>query len=208
VDSTAGFSVGDWVDVGTGTNSESVKLTAVTETSIRGVFLSSHSSGDPVRLYALPYVTGVIPPTGMGANAQGTATTLRFFGDINGDSTVQYVEYVLDGANNQITRSITPVGQGSKGPAIPFIRNIAPGSVQFTLYSDVLGVITSVDVAFTVQNSSRGAQNQLTQLASKATIPSTIAASALTFELLQFQGINRLPSTPPQVTTWASYEEQ
>jgi len=206
VDSAEGFTVGDWVDVGTGANLESVEIIAVAETSISGVFIVNHDAGDPVRLFALPYAAGVIPSGGMGPNAQSTATTLRFFGDINGDSTIQYVEYVYDIGNNQITRSITPIGQGNKSGAVPFIRNISRNSARFTLSTDGMGVVTSVGVEFTVQNSQRGVASQDTQMASHVTIPSTIAASALTWEQLMLQSIVKLPTTPAEIISWAGYD--
>ncbi len=213
VASTAGFSIGDWVDLldaATGAFSESVEITALTGGAITGIFRQSHSSGDRVALFALPYATGVIPPAGMGANARQTVTTLKFYGNIESDqsigsaSNVQYVEYVYDGAANQITRSVTPVNQAIKAEAIPFIRNVAPGSVQFTLETNGLGVVTSVNVSFTVQNALQSESQ--TQLSSMAVIQSAMAASSLLYELQQFQDINRLPATPPQVIAWAGYE--
>jgi hypothetical protein len=69
-----------------------------------------------------------------------------------------------------------------------------------------MGVVTSVGVEFTVQNNWRGTENQMTQMASHVTIPSTIAASALTWEQLMIQNIVKLPPTPPEITSWAGYD--
>ena len=205
VASAAGLSPGDWVDVGTGLSLETVQLTAVSSNSISAVFQNDHSSGEPLRLFAFPYVTGVIPPAGLGANSSATTTTLRFYGDINGDSTVQYVEYVYDSNNNQITRSITPISQITKNQAIPFIRNITPNSAQFTLTTDSRGIVSSVNVAMTVQNNwSAQTHNQRTQLSSRVAIPSAMAGSALMYELWRYGGFDKLPPTPSRVTAWAS----
>jgi Tfp pilus assembly protein PilW len=209
VASGAGLSPGDWVDVGTGTGAESVKLTAVSSNGIGAVFENDHTSGEPVRLFALPYVTGVIPPAGLGASSSANVSTLRFFGDINGDSIVQYVEYAYDGANNQITRSITPISQTTLNQAIPFIKNVTPNSVQFTLTTDSRGIVTSVNIAMTVQNNwSLHTQNQRTRLSSRVTIPSAMAGSVLLHELRRYGGFDKLPPTPSRVTTWASYATQ
>ncbi len=211
VNSTEGFSVGDWMEIGTGTSSESIQITAVYSNSLHGVFGTQHDSGSPVRLYALPFLRGVIPPTGLGASSSTTVPRLRFFGDINGDVStnpaLQYVEYAYDSANNQITRSMTPLTQSTKNPAVPFIRNVTNNSVHFTVNTNELGVITSANVALTVHNTwHTGSKYQETQLSSRVLIPSAIASTALVHEANQWGGINRLPSTPAHVTTWASSE--
>ncbi len=209
VASTVGFHPGDWVDI----DAESIQLTAVTSNSISGVFTQDHDSGAEVRLFAFPFVVGVIPPAGLGANGSTTVTTLRFFGDINGDVSspssdpnLSYVEYRFDSTNNQITRSMTGLDQASKSSAIPFIRNLAPNSVQFTVSTNDLGVITSVNISMTVQNyqSTVKGTNEQTQLSSRVLIPSAVAGSALEHEYRKYGGVNKLPPTPSIVTTWAS----
>ncbi len=203
VDSAAGFTVGDYVDVDTGGNYELVQVTAVSGNTISGIYRTAHAQNAPVRLFALPYATGIIPPSGMGVNASRTVTSLGFFGDITNNSTLSYVEYGYDSTNNQITRSITPITQTSENQGIPFVRNIKPGSVQFTLNTDSLGVVTSATISMTVRNTWKtGSAYQETELSSKITIPSAIAASVLMDELRRFGGVNRLPSTPSQVTSW------
>jgi type II secretory pathway pseudopilin PulG len=208
VASTAGFSVGDWVDV----DSEPVQLTAVSSGSISGIFSASHASNSPVRLFAFPYVQGVIPPAGLGANSSQTVTTIRLFGDINadigsspGDPNLYYVEYVYDSDNSQITRSSTPLTQADKNPAVPFIRNLKADSVQFTLNTDDLGVVTSASIGMTVHNTWKtGSKYQETELSTRVVIPSAVAGSALLHEVQRYGGIDQLPPTPQHVTTWAS----
>jgi type II secretory pathway pseudopilin PulG len=204
VNSASGFTVGDYVDVDTGVNHELVQITDVSGNSISGIFRTAHASGVPVRLFALPYTTGMIPPAGMGANSSRTVTQVKFFGDIYSDSTLNYVEYAYDSYNMQITRSATPVTQATKNPAIPFVRNIKPGSVNFTLYTDNMGVVTSASVALTVQNTWKtGTKFQESQLSSRVVIPSAVAGSALWFESERFGGVDRLPGTPAHVISWA-----
>jgi len=212
VQSAAGFTAGDYVDVDVDPNSEIVQLTAVSGNRLTGVFRLDHGPDTPIRLPAMPYLTGIIPPPGLGANSSTTVTTLRFFGHIQGsngdanenDPTVHYVEYNYDSANERITRSITPITQATKNPAVPFVRNVKTGSVRFTLNTDVLGVVTSASIAVTVKNSIKsGTQYQEVPLASRITIPSTIAASELLWEYQRYRGLYPLPPTPSIVRTWA-----
>jgi hypothetical protein len=205
VASTAGFGVGDYVEVDTGINQETVVLTAVGTETLRAVFRIGHNAGAPVRLFALPYTDGVIRPAGMAANSSVTGPTLRFFGDINGDSTLQFVEYAYNAANNEITRSITPITQANRNPAVIFVRNVKPGSVQFTINTDKLGVVTSVNVSMAVANTVRsGSKYQEMALSSRTTVPSAITGSALLYENRRYGGFNRLPPTPSKITEWTS----
>lgn len=206
VASVANLMVGDWVDVDTGASAETVAIRAVGDSSITAVFRRAHNTvGVPVRLFALPFTTGLIPPSGMAANSSAAVTTLRFFGDVNSDSTLQYVEYVYDSTNNQITRSVTPITQTTKNPALPLIRNIKPNSVQFTLNTDSFGVVTSANIALTVQNTwGNNAQMHENALSTRVLIPSAAAGSVLLSELLAFGGVDQLPPTPAQVTTWVN----
>jgi hypothetical protein len=217
VASTAGMLVGDYVDVDAGARWESVQLTAVTSNSISAIFNQPHDAGAPVNLFTLPYAAAVIPPAGMAANSSVQVTTLKFFGDIDNDNVLDYIEYSIgqdpNATTDQITRSVTPVTAADKNPALPFINDISPGSAQFTVNTNELGAITSVNIALTVENKVAGnikTENDLKQqaaLASTALIPSAMAASRLLIELQQYQDINRLPQTPPQIITWATQYE-
>ncbi len=214
VASSAGLSVGDYVDVDTGNLHETVQLTAVGTNSISGLFKATHSTvgGTPIRLFALPYITGVISPAGLGANSSASVTTLKFFGamngflgDENGNGNLYYVEYTYDSANNRITRSSTPVPQASKNPAVALVRNVKSGSVQFTLYTDNHAVVTAVSLALVVRVPYKtGSQYQETELSSRIVIPSALAGSALYSEAIQYGGLNNLPPTPSKITTWSS----
>ncbi len=205
VSSTSGFMAGDFVDLGNAGAFESVQLTAVGSNTFTGGFAAARNGGDVIRLYAQPFLYGVIKPAGLGANSSATVTTLRFFGDVNGDGTIDYVEYVYDAANSEITRSNTAITQASINPAVPLIRNVKPNSAQFRLYTDSMGVVTSVRVSLTVQNTWReGNKLQEAQLSSKILIPSAVSASALQYDVLSKGCVNKIPPTPPQVTTWAN----
>jgi len=204
VSSSAGFTTGDYISVGIGSNSELVKITDTASNSITGIFRTAHDSGIPVRLFALPYLKGVIPPAGLGANSSATVTALKFFGDMNSDGKIYYMEYAYDAANAQITRSMTPIPHANKNAALPIVTHIKSNSVTFRLYTDELGVVTSVDLAFVVQSPWKtGTKYQESALATRIAIPSAVAASALLKEIKTYGGVNQLPATPAQVTTWA-----
>jgi len=214
VQSAAGFTAGDWVDIDP-SNPETVQLTSVGTNSISANFDSSHDSGVTVCLFAKPYVQGVIPPSGMGANASTNVTTIRFFGDISGntnsssgDPNLHYVEYVYDSNNNTITRSATPLTQSTKNAPVALIRNIKPNSAQFTLNTNRLGVVTSANIAVTVQNTVRtGSSRQEMQLASRILIPSAVAASNLVEEMQYYHAIDHIPPTPSNVATLMATSE-
>lgn len=204
VASNVGFNVGDYVDVDTDASRESVKITAVTTGQLTAIFRKTHNSGIPIRLFALPYTTGVIRPAGLGTNASTNVATLQFFGDVNGDGNLAYVEYVYDSANAQITRSVTPITQTSKNTALTLVSNIKANTAQFMLQTDSQSVVTSVTVKMTVRNTVKtGSGFEETALSSKIIIPSAIAASALFAQNQINGGINLLPPTPSQVATWA-----
>jgi hypothetical protein len=211
VASAAGFMPGDYVEVDTGANQETVQLTAVAGNSISGIFRTSHANGVPVRLFAMPYVSGVLPPAGMGISSSANRTNLRFFGDMYGEGELFYVEYSYDAANNQITRSMTPISQDGKNPALPFIRNVQPNSVQFTLYTDSMGFVTAVDLSLGVQNTwGTGTQQekQKIDVSSRTVVPSAVAGSMLLDEIQKYGGVDDLPPTPAKVLAWAYEAEE
>jgi hypothetical protein len=204
VSSSVGFEVGDWVDFSIGPNTERVQIVGVGTNALAGVFRVTHPPGVPVRLFAQPYFSGILPPAGMAANSSATATVLRFFGDINADGKVCYVEYRYDADNSRITRSSTPITAANMNPAETLIQNVKADSAQFTLYSDVNGAVTSVDVAFTVTSRIKtGSKYQETPLSAKVAAPSVVAASALSKESLLYASLNHLPPTPSKVLTWS-----
>jgi Tfp pilus assembly protein PilW len=208
VGSSAGFTIGDYVTVDNGTSQESVRITAVGTGTLTGAFRTAHVANTPIRLLALPYLGGVIRPAGMGANSSTAVTTLRFFGDINGDGSLNYVEYsyVVDDANTaHITRSMTPITAGAMNAALPIIGKIKPGSVQFILNTDSRSVVTSVIIQMTVRDTiMTGSKRQETQLSSRVVIPCAVAASDLFLQNQTFGGVNRLPPVPTQVAGWAN----
>ncbi len=69
---------------------------------------------------------GVYPA---GILTTSTTTSLKLFGDINGDGTLVYVEYncnYVTGGAGTLTRSVTPVGTGAVNPATVLVDNLVP----------------------------------------------------------------------------------
>lgn len=205
VASSVGFSVGDYIEVlDASGNVETVPITGVGDGTITGAFMGNYVSGDPIRLFALPYLGGILPPGTPSPNTATDVTTLRFFGDIYGDGILYYVEYAYDSANAQITRSMTPFTSTAKEPAVPLLTNVKPGSARFTLHTDARSVITSVTVSLTIESqweTASGASEEI-KLSSKVTAPSTKAASILLEELLSMGGLNKLPPIPQRIALY------
>jgi prepilin-type N-terminal cleavage/methylation domain-containing protein len=67
---------------------------------------------------------GVFPA---GILATSTPTSLKIFGDINGDGTLVYIEYncnYVTGGPGTLTRSVTTVGTGAVNPASVLVDNL------------------------------------------------------------------------------------
>jgi len=204
VASSNGFYAGDSVTVEPGgVAQEDVVLTAAGTNTISGIFLRSHIATTTISLFALPYMTGIVPPAGMLPNTSAAATALKFFGDFYDDGNLYYLEYAYDSANQQITKSITPLTQANKNAAEVLIRNVTGPASPFTLYSDTNGAITSVSLSLTVKNTSQKKQ-QDTKLAARLGAPSVAAASALeTFNMINGE-VNNLPTTPAKAAIWSA----
>jgi prepilin-type N-terminal cleavage/methylation domain-containing protein len=112
VSSTVSMYVGEQVLVDAGPNEELVSITAVTATTIKGIFGNTHPAGAPITAMGV-YASGIVPP----ATADGsTANVLNIFGDINADGSLVYVRYTCtpgtSAAPGTLTRSITTITPG------------------------------------------------------------------------------------------------
>ncbi|MBN2243503.1 MAG: hypothetical protein JW793_12525, partial [Acidobacteria bacterium] len=181
------------------------EITGVGSNTLSGAFLNNYVAGDKIRLFAMPYLNGVLRPNGLAAGSATPVTTLRFFGDIYGDGNLYYVEYAYDSQNRQITRSMTPFSRTRKEPAVPLITGIRGNSAGFTLHTDNQGFVTSVTLSLTVENKTRYSPKlEEIALSSRITIPSISAASNLLREILLFGGANRLPPVPQRIALYTN----
>jgi type II secretory pathway pseudopilin PulG len=198
--STSGLQNGDVVELyssATGAT-ELVQLSSVTNGYITGIFQKDFPSGSVVRLFSLPYATGILFPGTPTANSTTSVTELKFYGDIYGDGSMYYAEYKYDSANKQITRSVTSLSETSKKPHVPLITNVK--SAQFLLHTDAMKIVTAVTLSVTVENEWKtNSKLQEINLSSKLVIPSMETVSALALENLQFGPVNPLPSTPTRI---------
>jgi prepilin-type N-terminal cleavage/methylation domain-containing protein len=140
---------GDWLSIDTGMNNELIQVVGTTPTGscaqpnqIQGVFVMNHVSPGstlpfPVNSYKLPYPTGILLGTGLSNDHK-----LLFYGDINDNGVINYVEYSLAPTTSPATtvtlkgvsyvlynlmRSVTPVTFSAgavKNPPSPLAQNI------------------------------------------------------------------------------------
>lgn len=136
---------GDYLSVDVGGNNELVKVAGTTATGacvganqVHGVFQVNHTATPfPIISYKMPYPSGILQGPGT-----SDGQTLKFFGDINADGTIQYVVYNLSPTTTPATtlsvngitytlynlnRSITPVtfvSGAMSSPASPLVQNV------------------------------------------------------------------------------------
>lgn len=111
---------------------ETVTVTAVNAATrqITAEFAYPHFAGAPINLFG-GFGTGIVPPAPGYPNGS-TATTLKLYGDINGDGNLAYVEYTCDPApagTGNLYRNVMPYDQTT--------AKLAPTSNQ-VLLSNIL----------------------------------------------------------------------
>jgi prepilin-type N-terminal cleavage/methylation domain-containing protein len=135
----------DWLLVDAAGDNELVRVTGTSNTGacsspnqVQGVFQANHPSAPfPVSSYKMPWPGGILTGTGSSDDH-----TLKFFGDINADGVIRYVEYTLSPAHSpartvdvegveytlyNLNRSMTQVlflaGQAASA-ASPLVQNV------------------------------------------------------------------------------------
>ncbi|MFN2406671.1 MAG: type II secretion system protein J [Pyrinomonadaceae bacterium] len=158
LNSIANIFVGQKLTVDTGSAQELVQVTALPGLNqVTGIFKQNHASGAPV------VAQGVFP---QGILSSSTATSLKFFGDINADGSLAYVQYDFDSAVGTLTRSITTLAPGvtTRNASETLLTNLVanPDGTPFFQYSSATNVtvsgttytfIPSVAVSLTLQTS-------------------------------------------------------
>lgn len=112
VSSSTGMFVGEQLVIDTGTNQETVLLSAAaanTLTFATTPLLYAHAQNVPVSVEG-GFTTGIVPPDGNSAACTSagyiaftngsTCSVLKLYGDINDDGSMQYVIYSCDNATN------------------------------------------------------------------------------------------------------------
>lgn len=217
VSSTTSMYVGEQLLVDAGsTNEELVTLTAVTGTSMSGVFIKSHATAAPVTVLGA-FPSGIVPP---GATDGSTSvnepgvSVLNMFGDINGDGTLVYVRYTCDtsATPGTLTRSVTTITPGVNTIAAAqtllstLIAN--PGGTpcfQYTSYS--VGTpsntyVTNVGLTISVRSLTPDPQTQAYLTMTKSFLDLSPRNVLAGFELGNAGLTNRLQLSPPNVSLY------
>ncbi len=91
----SGFFVNEQIVVDAGDlQRETVTVTGVDTVAktVTANFAFAHNAGVPVNVYG-GFATGIVPPTAVFGATGSTGTTLKLYGDVNGDGNMVYVEY-------------------------------------------------------------------------------------------------------------------
>lgn len=148
ISSTTGIFVGEKLLVDTGASQETVSVTSVGTGTITAVFTKSHASG------ALISAAGVFP---QGVLSSSTATSLKIFGDINGDGEMVYVQYDCDTTAGTLARSSTAITASSISPAQIVVQNLIanPGGTPCFQYATATAggytFVTSVGITLSIR---------------------------------------------------------
>jgi prepilin-type N-terminal cleavage/methylation domain-containing protein len=207
VTSTTGMFVGERLVIDAGSNEETVTVTAINSgTSITAKFALPHASPVAVTVRG-GYASGVVP-TNM-ANGS-TPDVLKILGDINGDTSMVYVEYVCDAAGGTLSRNMMPFSAAAK-PAVNagqiLLTNLLPnpgGTPCFTYeQKTVVGTtyVLNVAITLTTQTQFRDRVTRQFQTETKALLN---VAPRNVFEVWQLASIgvtNRIHPMPPNVMT-------
>jgi prepilin-type N-terminal cleavage/methylation domain-containing protein len=186
------------LDVDAGQNFEVVTVTAVAPGTITAVFSKSHAAGAIPLQVSGAFGTGIVPPaaglacatpgyTGYaGPGAGSDCSTLKLYGDINGDGNIIYVEYKCDTSTNpgflyrnEVANAII-VGttKPAPNPTMYLLNNVEPnpngtGCFSYQVQNaSVSGVstpfVTDVAVTLTVQTQLLDPQTNRYQQETKA----------------------------------------
>jgi prepilin-type N-terminal cleavage/methylation domain-containing protein len=166
--------VGEYLVIDTGSNQETVAVTAVSANSFTADFnIAPHAATAPVTVLG-GFGTGIVPDT----MANGSDLNhLKLYGDINGDGNMVYVEYVCDTSGGNLYRSVTALGAVTIVAKQVLLPNIQPnpGSAGcFTYQEKPVGCtgsscfVVDVAVTLTVQTQQEDATTHAFQKETKA----------------------------------------
>jgi hypothetical protein len=202
--------VGEQLLVDAGLNNEEVvMLTAVTPSTISGVFGKPHVIGAPVNVLGV-FPNGIVPP---GTTDGSTANTLNIYGDLNGDGSLVYVRYVCtpgtSAAPGTLTRSVTTIlpGVDTLSSSQTLFSTVVGGAravcFQYTTavaggYTFVTNVGFSVSVQATRPDPETGVYAQMPNIFLNF-VPRNLLAG---LELANAGISNRLQANPPNVLVY------
>ena len=205
VSTTMGLFVGVHAVIGAGDQTETVTVTAMTGTSLTGVFGLAHGVGEPVTVLG-GFTAGVVPAS---VTNGSTGTVLKLFGDINDDGQMLYVEYTCDAAVGSLYRNVMPWNAASKpakAPAMIILNNVIanPGnSPCFTYQTEVVNgttYVTGVAVTLSVRSQQRDHYSKTFQQATKTLLNVSPRNIFLIWSMASIGVTNRLQPTPASIT--------
>ena len=205
VSTTAGLFVGAKAVIGTGDQSETITVTAMTATSLTGVFALAHNAGEPVSVLGA-FTSGVVPPAMLNGS---TGTVLKLYGDVNDDGQMLYVEYTCDTALGNLYRNVMAwdaVAKPAKTPEMVILHNVIPNpgnAACFTYQTEVVnGVtyVTGVAVTLSVRSQQKDHFSKTFQQATKTLLNVSPRNIFLVWSMASIGVTNRLQPMPPTIT--------
>lgn len=193
---------GEFLVVDTGSNQETVTVTAVAANSFTANFNNAHASTAPVTALGA-FGTGVVPDT---VTNGSDASHLKLYGDINGDGNMVYIEYVCDTSGGNLYRSVTTLGAATIAAKQVLLPNVQPnpgGAACFTFQERPVGCsgsscfVVDVAVTLTVQTQQEDATTHAFQKETKALLnvsPRNVYQAAYALSTLSNNRVQTMPS--------------
>lgn len=231
VSSTANMFTNMLLDVDTGSNFEVVTVTAVNPGTITAVFSKAHPAASiPIQVSGA-FGTGIVPPAaGLTCATQGytaypgpgngsDCTTLKLYGDINGDGNILYVEYTCNTSTtpgylyrNEVSNPVVPgITKPAVDPSMYLLNNVLPNPSGAGCFSyqvqnaSVNGTptpfVTDVAVTLTVQTQMLDPQTNQYQVETKALLNIT---PRNVFYVWEATSLGEVPRDQPMPTNISS----
>ena len=218
VSSSTGMFVGEQLVIDAGQNEETVTVTNVNSaTSFTAVFALAHAASVPIAVLG-GFATGVVPCASQALCPGSTVTTaltngstgavLKLYGDVNGDGSMVYVEYVCDTTNGFLYRNMMPFTSATKpgvSPGQVLLSNIQPnpsGTPCFTYDEKTVNgtaYVVNVAISLTTQTQMKDPTTRQFQTETKALLN---VAPRNVFDAWQLASIgvtDRIQPMPPTV---------
>jgi type II secretory pathway pseudopilin PulG len=206
-----GIFIGQQIVVGSGTNQETVTITAYAPAtnSITAIFnnLSGQVSGAPVYVQGT-FPSGIVPTTA--ANGS-TGSVLKLYGDVNSDGNMVYIEYTCDTSTSvqKLYRNVMAydaISKPSLSDSLVLLPNILPnpdGSNCFSYQQKVVGAdtyVVDVAVTLTIQTQNKDPRTKQYQTETKALLNVSPRNVFEGWQLASAGVTNRIQAMPANVT--------